>query len=90
MFIWSLVLFGLAVLALLDSLHNYGQLFRSVSPALFMLTSLGLLLRANMLSKQGDKEKLLEVNKELKAQLEQFMPSKTPLEKKESRQDVSV
>ncbi len=90
MIVWGLVLFGLAILALLDSIYNYGQLFRSVSPALFMLTSLGLLLRANMLSKQGDKEKLLEANKELKAQLERLIPSKTSLEKKESKQDVSV
>ncbi len=90
MVVWGLVLFGLAILALLDSLYNYGQLFKSISPALFMLTSLGLLLRANRLSKQGNREKLIEANKELKAQLEQLIPSKTPLEKKESKQDGSV
>jgi hypothetical protein len=55
-----------------------------------MLTSLGLLLRARMLDKQGDKEKLLESNKELKARLEELLPSKKPLEKKESKQDISV
>jgi hypothetical protein len=45
MLIWCAVLLGLGVLAFLDSLFNYGEIFRQVNSVLFLLTSLGLLVR---------------------------------------------
>lgn len=42
---WCALLFTLGVLAFLDSLFNYGEIFRQVNSVLFMLTSLGLLVR---------------------------------------------
>lgn len=45
MLIWCAVLFGLGVLAFMDSIFNYGDIFRQVNSVLFLLTSLGLLVR---------------------------------------------
>lgn len=45
MLIWCGVLFAMGVMAFLDSLFNYGEIFRQVNSVLFMLISLGLLVR---------------------------------------------
>ena len=45
MLTWCALLFTLGVLAFLDSLFNYGEIFRQVNSVLFMLVSLGLLVR---------------------------------------------
>jgi hypothetical protein len=45
MLIWCAVLFGLGILAFMDSIFNYGEIFRQVNSVLFLLTSLGLLVR---------------------------------------------
>lgn len=42
---WCAMLFGLGIMAFLDSLFNYGEIFRQINSVLFMLTSLGLLVR---------------------------------------------
>ena len=45
MFIWCAVLFGLGIVAFLDSIFNMGEIFRTVNSVLFLLVSLGLLVR---------------------------------------------
>lgn len=90
MFAWSIVLFGLGVLAVLDSQFNYGYIFRSANSFLFMLLALGLLIRTKMLEKLGYKEQLLETNKELETHIENFKISQTPMEKRETKQEVTV
>ena len=45
MFVWCVILFGLGVAAFLDSVFNYGEIFRRGNSVLFMLVSLGLLWR---------------------------------------------
>lgn len=45
MLLWCAVLFVLGIAAFLDSLYNYGDIFRQVNSVLFMLVSLGLLVR---------------------------------------------
>lgn len=90
MLIWSLVLLGLGTLAFLDSQFNYGYLFRSVNSVVFLLVSLGLLIRTRMLEKLGFKEQLLDSNRELRANLEDLNRSQAPAEKKESKQEVVV
>ena len=90
MFAWSIVLFGLGVLAVLDSQFNYGYIFRSANSFLFMLLALGLLIRTKMLEKLGYKEQLLETNKELETHIENFKISQTPMEKRETKQEVIV
>jgi cation transport ATPase len=45
MLVWCFVLLALGVAAFFDSLFNYGEIFRRVNAMLFMLVSLGLLVR---------------------------------------------
>lgn len=45
MLTWCGLLFTLGIAAFLDSIYNYGNIFRQINSVLFMLTSLGLLVR---------------------------------------------
>lgn len=45
MFVWCSILFLLGIMAFLDSLFNMGEIFRRVNSVLFLLISLGLLIR---------------------------------------------
>jgi len=45
MLVWCTILFLLGVLAFLDSIFNYGEIFRQGNAFLFMFLSLGLLIR---------------------------------------------
>ncbi|UCC78618.1 MAG: hypothetical protein JSW64_10075 [Candidatus Zixiibacteriota bacterium] len=90
MFIWSLVLFGLGILAVLDSQFNYGYIFRSANSLVFMLLSLGVLIRTKMLQRLGYKEQLLKSNIELRSRIEDMERSQTPAEKQKSKQTVTV
>ena len=56
MFIWCSVLFVLGIMAFLDSMLNMGDIFRQVNSVLFMLISLGLLLRTTTKMKNKSKE----------------------------------
>lgn len=52
MLIWCTLLFILGVAAFLDTLYNYGNIFRQVNSVLFMLVSLGLLVRTTTKMRQ--------------------------------------
>jgi len=71
---WCIILFGLGVLAFLDTIFNYGDIFRRVNSVVFMLISLGLLVRLSMMARAGEKEKLQNRNEELKKQVETRKP----------------
>ena len=66
MFIWGLVLFGLGVAAFLDTQFNFGNIFRTVNSFMFMLVSLGIMIRTRSLKKLGFREQLIVHNDELK------------------------
>jgi hypothetical protein len=69
MLVWCMTLFGLGILAFLDTFFNYGDIFRRVNSVLFMLLSLGLLIRTYMMIKTQTKEKLISRNNELEKQV---------------------
>lgn len=69
MLAWCLVLFLLGVTAFLDSFFNYGQIFQTGNALLFMMVSLGLLVRVTYKIKSRRIEKLLEENARLKEQV---------------------
>jgi len=71
MLYWCLTLFALGIMAFLDTFFNYGEIFQRVNSVLFMLISLGLLIRTRMMMKTGQIEKLTEENKIYKQQLTQ-------------------
>ena len=58
MFAWCAILFGLGVLAFLDSLFNMGDIFRRVNSVMFLLISLGLLIRTTIKIKTNKQESL--------------------------------
>lgn len=60
MLVWSAILFSLGILAFLDSIFNYGEIFRRINSFLFLLTALGLLVRTSMKMKTRYIENLEE------------------------------
>lgn len=57
MFIWCGILFGIGIMAFLDSMFNYGDIFRQVNSVLFLLVSLGLLVRTTFKTRLRTMEK---------------------------------
>ena len=53
MFVWCAVLFVLGLLAFADSLFNMGEVFRRANSIVFLLVSLGLLIRTTTKKKIG-------------------------------------
>jgi len=58
MLAWCVILFVLGILAFSDTLFNYGEIFRRVNSVIFMLVSLGLLVRTSMKMRLKTSEKL--------------------------------
>ena len=71
---WSALLFGLGILAFLDSMFNYGEIFRRINSVLFLLTALGLLVRTSMKMKIRYIERLEERLEQLEAIAGQRVP----------------
>lgn len=69
MLVWCAVLFVLGVLAFMDSLFNYGEIFRQVNSVLFMLVSLGVLIRTTTKIKLRTVEGYMERIKQLEDEL---------------------
>jgi len=80
MLYWCLTLFALGIMAFLDTFFNYGEIFQRVNSVMFMLISLGLLVRTRMMMKSGKFEKLTEENKIYR---QQFTQSDHPVDIKE-------
>lgn len=85
---WCAILFGLGVLAFLDTFFNYGEIFRRVNSVVFMLLSLGLLVRTRLLTKFGRLEAILKKNTELESQISQFSPPPAPQKNEEKTEKV--
>ena len=83
MFIWGLVLFGLGIVAFLDAQFNFGYIFRTANAFMFMLVSLGILIRTRALKKMGFREQLVEHNDELKDRIKELKETQESAEKKE-------
>ena len=88
MLIWSLVLLGLGILAVLDAQFNYGHIFRGANSVMFMLMSLGVLIRTKILGNQGYREQLVRKNIELEDKVKELQRSLTLLEKQGVDQNI--
>lgn len=53
MLLWVIVIFGLGVAAFVDSIFNFGDIFRQVNSVMFLLVSMGLLVRTTTLKRRG-------------------------------------
>ena len=56
MLTWCGILFGLGVVAFVDSIFNMGEIFRQVNSVLFMLISVALFFRTTSKIKSKSKE----------------------------------
>ncbi len=70
MLTWCALLFILGIAAFMDSIYNYGNIFRQINSVLFMLTSLGLLVRTTTKMKlrtiENQIKRIEQLEKELK------------------------
>ena len=69
MFVWCAILFLLGVSAFMDSMFNYGEIFRQVNSVLFMLVSLGLLIRTTIKARAQVFERQVRRISELEGQV---------------------
>ena len=90
MLIWSSVLLALGALAFLDSQFNYGYIFRSVNSVLFMLVSLGVLVRTRILIKLGFREHLISRNKQLEEMVREQAKNEQQADVSKLRRAVTI
>jgi hypothetical protein len=88
MLLWCALLFSLGILAFMDSLLNYGEIFRMINSVIFMLVALGLLVRTSMKMKQRTIENLVDRVHQLEAILGPSAPKMTESGKKPDKQPV--
>ena len=69
MLAWSIVLLLLGIAAFLDSLFAFGEIYRTVNSVLFMLVSLGLLVRTSTKIKMAKREGLQNRIRQLEEQI---------------------
>ena len=86
---WSVVLFCLGFLAVLDSQFNYGHIFRSANSFFFMLLALGILIRTKIMRKKAFRERIVRENIELRARIDKLEGSQAQL-KKEPTEQISM
>ena len=75
MLAWCAILFVLGILAFMDTIFNYGDIFRRVNSVVFMLVSLGLLVRTSIKMRAKKTEALIARIKELEEQVAQYSGS---------------
>lgn len=75
MLAWCAILFVLGILAFMDTIFIYGDIFRKVNSVVFMLVSLGLLVRTTMKMRIRRVEGLISRVAELEEQVAQLSES---------------
>jgi hypothetical protein len=69
MLIWCGMLLFLGIAAFLDSLFTFGEIFRRINSVLFMLVSLGLLVRVStkirMATREGTQKRIEELERQV-------------------------
>lgn len=78
MLAWCAILFVLGILAFMDTIFSYGEIFRKVNSVVFMLISLGLLVRTTMKMKLKRVERLVARVTELEEHVAQLSRSSAP------------
>ena len=75
MLIWCCVLTALGIAAFLDSIYNYGEIFRRANSIMFMLVALGLIVRCSIKIKRRRIEGYIARIDELKTQIKEVQRS---------------
>ncbi|GEM_PF-765361 len=72
---WCAFLFVLGIIAFLDSIYNYGEIFRRINSVIFMLSALGLLMRVSMKAKIGTIENYIAKIRQLEKEIREIKES---------------
>lgn len=80
MLVWVGVLFGLGVAAFVDSLYNFGDIFRQINSVIFLLISVGLLVRTTTLKKRGRLENYRGRVEKLERDIKSLANQRQPLD----------
>jgi hypothetical protein len=85
MLVWCSVLLLLGVTAFLDTIFTQNEIFRTINSVLFMLVSLGLLVRTSTKQRIGRRESYQKKIQELERQIKELThtersPQKTKVE----------
>ena len=81
MLIWCCVLLFLGVSAFLDNIFTQNEIFRTINSVLFMLVSLGLLVRISTKKRIGQIESYLKRIDELEQQIKNLSLTERPPQK---------
>jgi hypothetical protein len=81
MLIWCSVLLLLGVTAFLDTIFTQNEIFRTINSVLFMLVSLGLLVRTSTKKRIGRRESYQKRIQELERQIEDLTQTERPPQK---------
>jgi hypothetical protein len=84
MLIWCSVLLFLGLAAFLDSIFTFGEIFRRINSVLFMLVSLGLLVRTSTKIRLAKREGLENKVKQLEDQVAELTKNQPQKEKVEA------
>jgi hypothetical protein len=81
MLVWCAVLLFLGITAFLDSIFTFGEIFRRVNSVLFMLVSLGLLIRTSTKIRLAQRENTQLKIQQLEARVAELTGSEPQKEK---------
>jgi hypothetical protein len=81
MLIWCSVLLFLGITAFLDNIFTQNEIFRTINSVLFMLVSLGLLVRISTKKRIGRTESYLRRIDELERQIKNLTQTEHPTPK---------
>ena len=86
---WCAFLFLLGILAFMDTLYNYGEIFRRINSVIFMMTSLGLLMRVSMKMKVRTTENYIEKIQRLENEVSSLKASQQGFSKSTKIQKIN-
>ena len=89
MLIWCVVLLFLGIAAFLDSIFTFGDIFRRINSVMFMLVSLGLLIRTSTKIRLGRREGYEKRIEELEQQVTELTKKEPKKEPKKETAPVS-
>jgi sensor histidine kinase YesM len=84
MLLWCAVLLFLGIAAFLDSIFTFGEIYRRINSILFMLVSLGLLVRTSTKIRMAKRENTQKKIEELEARIAELTKTKPQKEKVEA------
>lgn len=80
MLLWIFVLFLLGAIAFVDSVYNFGEIFRQINSVMFLLVSMGLLVRTTTLKRRGRLENYKNRVGRLERDIKTLSNTKSPID----------